>query len=38
MSFLYIDMNQVVEILPSVKEVLAYYYVANIMAADDLAT
>ena len=37
-SFLYIDMTQVVEILPQITQEPTYSYKVNIMAADVLAT
>ena len=37
-SFLHIDLPEVVEILPQVRQGLAYSNLVNIMAVDDLAT
>ena len=37
-SFLHIDMTQVVEILPQVRQEHYLFYIVNIMAADVLAT
>ena len=38
MSFLHIDMTQVIEILPQVKTRSYLIYIVNIMGADVLAT
>ena len=37
MLFLYIDMTQVIGILPHGRRRLCLFHIANIMAADDLA-
>ena len=37
MSFFDIDMTQVAEILPHVRQGSTFFYIVNIMATDDLA-